>query len=521
MITHLTQLCCPEAHKAAATRQKANASFGASRYDEALQEYSAAIAQSPSPDAVLYCNRSVTHLKMGNIKLAVADGETAVSLSSFGRAIWSRAWFRLGTAVLAEDRFSDAAFALAMSCSAAPSRAVSSQLVEAVAALPTVTDHSQEEECPAVENVRRWLREANAPAFRHLHEPCGGTKLRLQLQGLSGSEFDASVRQQLECALCFGLLWEPATMPCGHTLCRPCLARSLDHAFDSTPSCPLCRATLSEYLAWLNARAIVGGGHGGAQIPVNRKLSRMLYRQFGSEMELRQRQICSEEAVAGAGDRAGEDAVIPVFICSMAMPAVACPLHIFEPRYRLMMRRCLDSGQRQFGMCLSPSCGYGTMLRIDEFNQLPDGRSALKTLGTRRFRILAWGEKDGYSTARVNWVNDEDDIHGDADMRGDAQESCVSPDAQSLISIVDTLLERAASSLEARAMLDQQLGPKPDCSGRDGKYCPAFVFWCIGLANIAPHRAYEFCFGDSFRHSAAQRLKAVLAHYQENLQQEA
>ena len=37
-----------------------------------------------------------------------------------------------------------------------------------------------------------------------------------------------------------------------------------------------------------------------------------------------------QENPAAQGDRAQ----IPVFICSLAMPGVKCPLHIFEPRYR-------------------------------------------------------------------------------------------------------------------------------------------------------------------------------------------
>lgn len=37
----------------------------------------------------------------------------------------------------------------------------------------------------------------------------------------------------------------------------------------------------------------------------------------------------------------------------MAYPTVPCPLHVFEPRYRLMIRRCMDTGTRQFGMCIN------------------------------------------------------------------------------------------------------------------------------------------------------------------------
>lgn len=42
---------------------------------------------------------------------------------------------------------------------------------------------------------------------------------------------------------------------------------------------------------------------------------------------------------------------IPIFVCTVAYPGVPCPLHIFEPRYRLMMRRCMETGTKKFGMC--------------------------------------------------------------------------------------------------------------------------------------------------------------------------
>ena len=36
---------------------------------------------------------------------------------------------------------------------------------------------------------------------------------------------------------------------------------------------------------------------------------------------------------------------------------------------------------------LSP---YGVLLRINEFEQLPDGRSRIQTIGVRRFKVLNW-----------------------------------------------------------------------------------------------------------------------------------
>lgn len=43
---------------------------------------------------------------------------------------------------------------------------------------------------------------------------------------------------------------------------------------------------------------------------------------------------------------------VPIFVCTMAFPTVPCPLHIFEPCYRLMIRRCMETGTNCFGMCL-------------------------------------------------------------------------------------------------------------------------------------------------------------------------
>ena len=47
-----------------------------------------------------------------------------------------------------------------------------------------------------------------------------------------------------------------------------------------------------------------------------------------------------------------ENVEVPIFICAVAFPYVQCPLHIFEPKYRLMIRDCLESGSQKFGMCV-------------------------------------------------------------------------------------------------------------------------------------------------------------------------
>ncbi|KER18641.1 hypothetical protein T265_15920, partial [Opisthorchis viverrini] len=46
-------------------------------------------------------------------------------------------------------------------------------------------------------------------------------------------------------------------------------------------------------------------------------------------------------------------------VCCLAFPGISCPLHIFEPRYRNMIRRAINSGSRRFGMFLPGSGSHG------------------------------------------------------------------------------------------------------------------------------------------------------------------
>lgn len=83
-----------------------------------------------------------------------------------------------------------------------------------------------------------------------------------------------------------------------------------------------------------------------------------------------------------------------------------------------MLRRCLESGSKQFGMCLASEdpnknfVDYGTMLNVQAVNYLPDGRSIVHTVGGRRFHVISRSMVDGYHTATVEWVQDErvDDV---------------------------------------------------------------------------------------------------------------
>eukprot|EP00434_Breviolum_minutum_P018605 symbB.v1.2.016413.t1/scaffold1249.1/size128929/7 len=490
ILTDLLERCPAEQAAAAEARQRGNGLFGEGKYSEACEAYSEAIEYCSSPDIVVLCNRSLARMKLEDTEGALTDAQWAVAKASrcSGPAMLAKAWLRLGQALRSTSSAS-AAFALALG-----GADVSDGLQELCAKM------SRSE----LQQVKDWLRDGRCPGIEE-----SLPDVQMDMDKVPNATFDEDwLRSQLECPLCLGLLWEPSSIPCGHTLCRSCLARTLDHAFDTSPSCPMCRADLSGYLAWLNAQAWTKGSkakltHGSAQIPVNRQISAIIEKYFPTESRERQKQIAMAEAEAVG--MPGEAMNVPIFICSMAMPAVACPLHIFEPRYRLMMRRCIDSGQRQFGMCLFPGAQFGTMLHIQSFKQLPDGRSQIKTIGTRRFQVLDWGEKDGYATGRIRWVEDTNGV-----SKQDGTEATPMTSAVRLRKAVDSLLKD-------RSALEEQLGPMPSTDGSDGPSCPAFVFWCMGLADLPPRICYELCFGETFREDAEKRLTTMLEIYEKKI----
>lgn len=49
---------------------------------------------------------------------------------------------------------------------------------------------------------------------------------------------------------------------------------------------------------------------------------------------------------------------------------------------------------------------YGCMLEILSLELLPDGRSYVDTVGGSRFRVLKRGQRDGYHTADIEYLED-------------------------------------------------------------------------------------------------------------------
>lgn len=111
---------------------------------------------------------------------------------------------------------------------------------------------------------------------------------------------------------------------------------------------------------------------------------------------------------------------LPMFpLGTVLVPSAVLALHVFEERYRAMVRRCLAGG-REFGVVLiergsevggaDVRSDTGTIARIVEAAELPDGRWALGVIGVRRARVLRWLPDDPYPIAAVeDWPDERPD----------------------------------------------------------------------------------------------------------------
>ncbi len=94
------------------------------------------------------------------------------------------------------------------------------------------------------------------------------------------------------------------------------------------------------------------------------------------------------------------------------LPTERIALHIFEPRYKELIRECLDD-EREFGLVLALEDGIsqtGTRARVTQVLQmLDDGRMNIVVEGGERFRVARLTDGRAFLTAEVEQLVDEED----------------------------------------------------------------------------------------------------------------
>ena len=116
---------------------------------------------------------------------------------------------------------------------------------------------------------------------------------------------------------------------------------------------------------------------------------------------------------------------VPLFPLPGAIlfPRSQLPLHIFEPRYREMVRDMID-GAGQIAMIqplrldddnLAPLYGVGCVGEVVGVEELDDGRYNIVLLGSNRFRLVKESEVDApYRCAEVDIEQFDDGAKGRA-----------------------------------------------------------------------------------------------------------
>lgn len=202
-----------------------------------------------------------------------------------------------------------------------------------------------------------------------------------------------AMRSEMDCQVCYALFLEPVTTGCGHTFCRACLHRILDHS----SLCPLCRRKLA--INPLLQRT---------SCPSNAAVTKIIDSFWHDEVIARQEVLAADQAAQR------QQLKVPLFVCSLAFPHMPTFLHVFEARYRHMMR-CVLEGDRTFGMVLPkrqqsstdpPFHEIGTLLRIVNIQFFADGRSLVETVGLSRFKVLRHESQDGYLVSKIERIDD-------------------------------------------------------------------------------------------------------------------
>ncbi|KAL5487777.1 hypothetical protein ACEPAI_5885 [Sanghuangporus weigelae] len=377
-------------------------------------------------------------------------------------------------------------------------------------------DESQEEEengedavpesgsRPSTNRTRRRSRPASRSRKRSRRDDnWDGRHYRHRTREELVERFNKELSESLTCEICFMLLYQPVTTPCQHTFCAKCLQRSLDHG----TRCPLCRQEMPPFSYFQDH-------------PFNKVVLAILLKAIPEGYADRGRAIEEEERDGRLNT--------PIFVCQLAFPGIPTLLHFYEPRYRLMLRRCLESPTPCFGMIMpqrtvgAGSSDYGTMLEIKSVQMLPDGRSMVETIGTHRFRIMETGTLDGYMVGRIERIDDipreledeaERSLSSLVDSSADSSSSNASPSrippptADELIAICHGFVEQLRNGTAPWVVqrLNNTYGPMPNDVNR-------FSFWMAQVLPIEEHEKAKLL----VIRSARARLRLVV-HWIEQL----
>jgi Lon protease-like protein len=113
--------------------------------------------------------------------------------------------------------------------------------------------------------------------------------------------------------------------------------------------------------------------------------------------------------------------LLPLFPLDLVLlPGVPLPLHIFEPRYKEMIKECLER-KSSFGIIRAKQEAFvNTGCTAEVINVLktyPDGRMNILVEGQKRFEVLQVNQERSFLQAEVFYLEDETDPAAASDIK--------------------------------------------------------------------------------------------------------
>jgi Lon protease-like protein len=117
---------------------------------------------------------------------------------------------------------------------------------------------------------------------------------------------------------------------------------------------------------------------------------------------------------------------LPIFELPLVLlPGEKVPLHIFEDRYKRMVGTAIEQ-EEPFGIVLRDDEGarsIGCTARIDEVEQLDDGRMNIVVSGEAPFKVLDRFESPEFPAGEVELIGEDEVPPADEDAAGAAREA--------------------------------------------------------------------------------------------------
>ena len=139
---------------------------------------------------------------------------------------------------------------------------------------------------------------------------------------------------------------------------------------------------------------------------------------------------------------------------------------------------------------------FGTTLHINDVNFLSDGSSIVHAVGSKRFKVLERGLRDGYNTAKVVWLEDE----------------CDNTDYAELNYEVYNMMSHWYEKLpdEQKTCIVDAVGPVPDEQQKTSKNGPNWLWWFL-VASPLNLKAKQIILSMTSVTERLQSLKRFLA----------